>query len=411
MFVSPLDFVLNGRGYGEVGSVLNDIHFDPGLLRPFLDEKGRACVLVNTGRKETRKDKSGNVIKNKQGQPVLFPVYEKRLISDLVLNHGMTKLVSNAAVLTKEQWITLTSVVVTAFRKRLRAWRDLMDEVPYGGFDGMSTMVLEYQTMSDPGDAVVDFDGMSEGPADRPQFKLEGLPLPIIHSNFWFPERMLAISRRNGTPLNTRMAEAAGRRVAEMVEKLVIGAVTGPQLGDAASGTAGIAYSRAAKVYGFTNHPSRITKTNLVAPNSTGWKPSDTLNDVLAMIELLQNKNFFGPYMIYHSTDWDKYMDGDYYALATSGMAAPTKTLRQRLREIDSVKDVRRLDFLTNTFTLIVLQITSDVVQAVNGMDVTTVQWPSMGGMRQNFKVMAIQAPLLTPDYNDNLGLCHGTTA
>ncbi|MEM2932565.1 MAG: DUF6260 family protein [Halobacteria archaeon] len=411
MFVAYEDFILNGKGHGEVGSALADVRFDTGLLRPYFDERGRSCVLVNTGRKETRKGPDGKIITNRDGTPKYFPVYEKRLVADLVMNYGMTKLVANATVLTKEQWITLTNVVRVAFRKRLRAWADLMAEVPYSGFDGMSTMVLEYQTMSDPGEAVVDFDGMTEGRNDQPLFKLEGLPLPIIHSDFWFPERMLAVSRRNGTPLNTRMAEAAGRRVAEMVEKLVIGTVAGPQLGDAASGTAGIAYSRAAKVYGFTNHPARITKTNLKAPTDSTWKPSDTLNDVLAMLDLLRDKNFFGPYMIYHSTDWDKYMDGDYYALATSGMTAPTQTLRQRLKQIEEVRDVRRLDFLNTTFTIVIVQLTSDVVQAVNGMDITTVQWPSMGGMRTNFKVMAIQVPLITPDYNDNCGICHGTTA
>ena len=415
MYVSYQDFVLNGKGHGPVGEAIHDVHYDVGLYRPFFDGKGRTCVLVNTGQKETRKDpKTGEMIVNAHGSPVRFPAYEKRLISDLVLNHGMMRLTQNATVLTKEQWISLSSIIRTAYRERLRAWSDLTAAASYGGFDGMSTMVLEYQTMSDPGEAVVDFDGMTEGRADQPLFKLEGLPLPITHSDFWFSERMLAISRKNGTPLNTRMAEAAGRRVAEMIEKTLIGTVTGPQMGTQAAGAAGIAYGRSPKVYGYTNHPARVTKTNLTAPTAVGWKPGTTLDDVLAMIELLKDRNLFGPYMLYHSTDWDQYMDGDYYALATSGMAAPTQTLRQRLRQIEDIKDVRRLDFLkasTNPYTLILVQMTSDVVQAVNGMDITTIQWPSHGGQRINFKVMAIQVPLITPDYSDNTGICHGTTS
>lgn len=275
----------------------------------------------------------------------------------------------------------------------------------------MSTMVLEYQTMSDPGEAVVDFDGMTEGRNDQPLFKLEGLPLPITHSDFWFPERLLAVSRRNGTPLNTRMAEAAGRRVAEMVEKTLIGTITGPTLGSSAAGAAGIPYGRTPSVYGYTNHPARMTKTDITAPTAGGWTPSTTVADVLDMRDTMMDANFFGPYMIYTSTDWDQYLDNDYYALATSGMTSPTQTLRQRLRQIEGVQDIRRLDFLTNTFTMLMIQMTSDVVQAVNGMDINTIQWPSMGGMRTNFKVMAIQVPLITPDYNDNCGIMHGTTA
>lgn len=409
MYVSPQDFVLNGEGHGAVGSALADVQYDPGLMRPYYDDKGRSCVLVNTGRKAARKKPNGELITNSDGCPVPFPVFEKRLVADLAWNHGMTRMTHNATVLSKEQWITLSSIVRTAFRKRLRAWSDLMATNSYGGFDGMSTMMLEYQTMSDPGEAIVDFDGMSEGRNDQPLFKLEGLPLPITHSDFWFPERLLAVSRKSGTPLNTRMAEAASRRVAEMVEKTLIGTVTGPTLGSAAAGGAGIAYGRAPSVYGYTNHPARTTVTTFAVP--TGTNTDTTVSDVLGALQTLKNLNFFGPYMIYHSTDWDRYLDGDYYAMTTSGSVAPTKTLRQRLREIDGVQDVRRLDFLTSTYTMIIVQMTSDVVQAVNGMDVNVIQWPSMGGMRINFKVMAIQAPLITPDYSDNLGIAHCTTA
>lgn len=413
MYVNTADFILNGQGHGEVGSMLGDIHFDTGLMRPYFDERGRSCVLVNTGRKETKKDSKGKLIVNSDGIPVRFPIYEKRLVSDLVSNHGMNKLVQNATVLSKEQWITLTNIIRGAYRKRLRAWSDLMAASSYGGFDGMSSMVLEYQTVSDAGEAVVDFDGMTEGRNDQPLFKLEGLPLPIIHSDFWFPERFLAISRKNGTRLNTRMAENAGRRVAEMVEKMLIGTVVGPNFGTQASGTAGIPYGRTPSVYGYLNHPSRIVKTNVTAPTAGGWTPNVLVDDVLALIDLLRDAGYYGPFMVYTSTDWDKYLDSDYYT-GTGSALAPTSTLRRRLKEIGEVQDIRRLDFLdkaTNPFTIIVVQMTSDVVQAVNGMDINTVQWPTMGGMRTNFKVMCIQVPLLTPNHDDDLGVAVGTTS
>jgi len=207
------------------------------------------------------------------------------------------------------------------------------------------------------------------------------------------------------------MAEAAARRVAESVEQTVIGTLTGPILGNVATGAAGLAYSRAAQVYGYANHPARSTKTDITAPTAGGWKPDTLIGELLSARTTLYNNNFFGPFMLYHSTDWDQYLDNDYYALATSGMAAPSQTLRQRIRQIDGFQDIRRLDFLTSTFTILIIQMTSDVVQAVNGMDITTVQWPTVGGMRTNFKVMTIQVPLMTPDYSDRLGIMHCTTA
>jgi len=57
------------------------------------------------------------------------------------------------------------------------------------------------------------------------------------------------------------------------------------------------------------------------------------------------------------------------------------------------------------------VQMTSDVARAINGMPITTVQWESAGGMRLNFKVMAIQVPQIRSDYDGNSGICHATTS
>jgi hypothetical protein len=250
----------------------------------------------------------------------------------------------------------------------------------------------------------VDMDALTPGRTDSPKFQLEGLPLPITHSDFWFSQRRLAVSRNTGTPLDTTMAEAAGRRVAEQIEKTLIGTVTGTTYGTAAN------YGNAPTVYGYLTHPNRITKTNVTTP--TGSNPSATVTDVIAMRELAYAAKYYGPFMLYHSPDWDAYLDNDYFALATTGMAAPSQTLRQRLRAIEGITDIRRLDFLSgNTFTLILVQMTSDVARAVNGMELTTVQWETMGGMRVNFKVMCIKVPQLRADFNGNTGIVVGTTS
>jgi hypothetical protein len=269
----------------------------------------------------------------------------------------------------------------------------------FGGFNAMSKMILEHETMSDPGEAIVDMDALTPGRTDAPKFQLEGLPLPITHSDFWYSSRRLAVSRNTGTPLDTTMGEAAGRRVAEQIEKTLIGTVAGATYGVAAS------YSNAPTVFGYATHPDRLLKTNLTTP--TGSNPASTVDDVLAMRSQLYAAHYYGPYMLYHSTDWDRFLDEDYYI--TSG--TPSQTLRSRLRAIEGITDVRRLDFLTNTFTLLMVQMTSNVARAINGMDITTVQWETSGGMRVNFKVMAIMVPQIRSDFNGNTGILHATTA
>lgn len=390
MFVN--DYVLNGRGHGPIGSRLASISYEPGLLRPFYDSRNRECVAVQNG-------------VNKDGTPR----YRKMLAAALRAN-GYPIPTTNATSLRKEEWIAMDEVVVKAARQRLRAWTDLAGAANFGGFNGMTKMVLEHETMSDPGEAKVDFDGLSEGRTDAPLFQLQGLPLPITHSDFFFGSRRLSISRAGGTPLDLVQAEAAGRRVAEMIEQTVIGTVSGLSLGSAAAGTAGIPYGQLAQVYGYINFPSRLTKTDLNAP--TGSNPEATVQDVLEMRSQLFDAKFYGPYMIYHSTDWDQYLDNDYARLGGNNASM---TLRDRLRAIEGIQDVRRLDFLTpaasHAFTMVMVQMTSEVCRAVTGMELTTVQWETKGGMQQNFKVMAIMVPQLRADYYGNCGILHARTA
>lgn len=399
-----------------------------GMRRPFIDRNGNCAVTINTGR-WTKQDSTGGERR---------PIKEHVLVRDLI-NRGMfPSPVVNATFLRKEEWLELDRVVLRPARYRLRAYADLAAANTFGGFNGMGKMVLEHETMTDPGMAVVDMNGLTAGKNDAPKFQLEGLPLPITHCDFNFDSRTLNISRNTGTPLDTTMGEAAGRRVAESIESQTLGTQTGAIYGGNSTMTGG--YGRTSQVYGYTNFPTRLTKTNLTAP--TGSNASSTLADVLAMKDQLALRKFYGPFMLYHSNDWDQYMDNDYIL---SGGNVATQTLRNRLRSIDGITDVRRLDFLFATqpqtnpywtsstvsttgnaiytgpggetidatlkvFTLIMIQLTPDVARAVNGMSITTMQWETIGGLQLNFKVMAIQVPQIRADFYGNCGLLHATT-
>jgi hypothetical protein len=288
--------------------------------------------------------------------------------------------------------------------QRLRAWADLSAANSYGGFNGMSKLTLEYESMSDPGEAMVDMDGLSDGRNDSPLFQLRSLPLPITHADFWFSERRLAVSRNSSTPLDTTMAEAAGRRVAEMIERTLIGVETGVTYGTQSGGIT--AHQGTSTVYGYTNFPYRLTKTDLTTP--TGSNPEAVMQDVIEMRELMYSNGFFGPFMLYTSTGYDVFFDNDYFR---TGSTAVQRTLRERLMAIEGIQDIRRLDYLTSGYQMIMVQMTPDVAQAINAMDITTVQWESQGGLRKNFKVMAIQVPLLRAPYNGVGAIIHATTS
>ena len=391
------DFIVNGEGQGEFGSALADVGFDPGLLRPYYDNNGRKVCTVLTGRKVPVKNEKDEYVRNEDGTTLQVDEREVVLINDL-RDSGIESPVFNATTLSKDQWLRMDSRVIAESRKRLRAWGDLRAANTYGGFDGMSTSVLEHETITDDGEAIVDMDGIAEGRNDTSHYQLQGLPLPITHSSFWYSRRKMLTSRKSGTPMSFVRAEQAARRVAETIEQTLIGTQVGMTYGDSTQ------YGRAPTVYGYTNFPDRITYTSV--PTSAGMTGKTFVDAVIAMRETAYAQNFFGPFMCYVSTAYDANLDEDYKATEASS----TQTIRKRLMEIDGISAVRRLDYLTGD-RVVLVQMSSDVAEAVNGMEIQTVQWESHGGMRLNFKVMGIQVPSLKADARGVTGIVDGTTS
>lgn len=394
------DFIINGAnsstGFGVGGKLLDTAHgnmrFDVGLLRPYINEDGIKCADIQTGR-ITLNAATGKYEPEREA----YSIEELR-------GMGIDSPVFNATTLRKEQWTLMDNVVLKAARARLKAWQDLANANTYSGFDGMAKTTLEYEAVSDPGEAQVDMDAIVDGRNDAPLFKLRSLPLPITHSDFYFSARRLAVGRNGGTPIDTTMAEAAGRRVAEMVEKTTIGVETGMEFA-----TNSVTHDGYSKVYGYTNFPQRLTKADLTVP--TGSNPEAILQDLLEMREQLQAANFFGPYMVYYTPSYDIALDNDYFR---TGSTATSRTLRERILSLGQdvgggdIAGMRRLDFWTGaTYQMVMVQMTADVARAVIGMPLTTVQWESQGGMRQNWKVMTISVPQLRADFNGKTGLLH----
>lgn len=355
-----MDFIMNGQAQGGVASTILQSGGDPNALRPYIGDDGRHMVTFNQG-----------------GKYVEMP------------------LTNATASLRKDDWILLDEAVVKAAKPRLKAVADLMSAgLTYNIPNGMSKTVLQTETQSDISTAIVSMDGLRESDADRPVFELTNLPLPIIHKDFNYSARNILVSRNGGSPLDTSTAELAARRVAEIAEQMLCG-------------TYGTYAFAGGNIYGYTNFPSRLTKT-MTAPTASGWTGATTVNEVLAMILQAKQAYHYGPYKLYVSTAWDVYLDDDYSS------SKGDNTLRDRLRKIDNIQDVTTLDYLDTagtSYIMVLVQMTSDVVREVIGMPITPIQWETKGGMQMNFKVMSIMVPQLRADQNGNTGIVHGTTA
>lgn len=351
-----MDYILNGQARGNVASLLLNTGFNPAALRPYLGPDGRTYIST--------------------------PGPDGKLIANATQ-------VANAT-LRHEEWLRIDEAVSRVARQRLNVVSDLRSRgLTFNLTNGMGTTVFATERMSDITGARISMDPIVKGENDRPEFDMVNLPLPVIHKDFFINARQLAVSRNGSTPLDTTMAELAGRKVAEEAEKLVLGT------------TGTFAYG-GGTIYGLTNFPSRGTAA-LTLPTAVGWTPATLVTEILSMRQDALDKYHYGPYALYFSPAWDEYLDSDYNA--ESG-----KTLRERITAISSIASIGTADYLTG-FQVILFQLSTDVIREVVGMDVTTVQWETEGGLQLNFKVMAILVPQLRADYNGNTGIIHGTAA
>jgi uncharacterized linocin/CFP29 family protein len=354
-----MDLIYNGQASGSVASRLLQNGMNPNILRPWLGKDGRSRVAV--WNQETGK--------------------------------YAPQIVQNAnATLKYNEWRLIDDAVTRVAKERLTVVQEIRSRgLVYNLPNGMAHTILTTQRMGDITPATVSMEPARRSERDRPEFDLLNLPLPIVHKDFGFTARQIAVSRNGGAPLDTTMVELATRRVAEEVEALTLG-------------TAGTFTFGGASVYGFVNFPQRLTYS-LTPPTSGSWNPQKTVNDILAMRQIAANNFYFGPYTLFMGTGWDTYLDSDYIV---SGSISTGGTLRERILKTNMIDKIVPAYYLTG-YQIVLVQMTSDVVREVVGMDATTLQWEEQGGMEINFKVMAMIIPHLRADQNNQTGIVHGS--
>ena len=212
--------------------------------------------------------------------------------------------------------------------------------------------------------------------------------------------------------------------IIELIEAQTIGTKNGIAYGGTGPYTGGQVYANSATVYGYTNFPQRLTKTNLTAP--TGSNPEVTITEVVGMIQTLRNQKFRGPFMLYTTNDWFTYLALDYARLGGNNASM---TLIDRLRKIPGIQDVRPLEMFFGTqlastigpgtdventlkaYSMILVDMSGSTARAIDGMGMTTIQWDENGGMKQQVRVMCIWVPHIMSDFYGNVGLMHATTS
>jgi uncharacterized linocin/CFP29 family protein len=290
-------------------------------------------------------------------------------------------------VLRKEDWLLFDRTVVEVARANLVGVADLMAaglSMPLA--NALGTTVVQWEKSSDMTDAELTMTGIAAAQRDRMEFAQVNLPVPIVHKDFQMSVRNLNSRNRTGMPLDTTQVTVAARRVSDLLEKILF---------QGASITAG-----GGTIYGYTNFPSRNTGSVTADWSAVATTGDQIVGDITTkLIPALVADNMYGPYQLYVS-------NAAYTNMLKDLKAASDKSIIQRILEIPGIKGVKGTNQLTGTNVLLV-QMTRDVVDIVDGIQPTPVMWESHGGMLVHFKVMAIMVPRLKADFTGQCGIAH----
>ena len=288
-----------------------------------------------------------------------------------------------------DEWKQIDAAVVKEAQERLTAVNMLIGRgLTYNIPNGLSNTVLAYHDMSDIEDAEVNMDGISKGRRDRPEYDINYLPMPIFHKDFSFTAREIAASRNGNMPLDTSMAELATRKVSEKIEEFV------------AIGSSSYTFG-GGTIYGMKDAPNRNTGSLIGNWDDSATTGANVKDDILAMKQAMIDDRFYGPYGLWIPKNFETALDDDY-------VSGYPKTIRTRVLEVGGVETVEVVDKLTAD-NVIMFQMTEDVVRLVIGLSITTVEWDSEGGLRHNFKVMAIMVPQVRYTQALRSGIAHWT--
>ena len=307
----------------------------------------------------------------------------------LANNMDISKLRNNA-VLTYDEWKDIDRVVIEEAQIRLNGVADLISRGLVYRTKGLGATVMQWQDQSDIDAATISMDGITRGLRDRHQYNTLYMPLPIIHYDFSFTAREIAASRNltSGQPLDTTMVRSATRKVTELAEQVLFRGYSAYTTG---GGT----------IRGYQDHPNRNTGSMSFTWTHASATGTTIKNDTLNMQQALTNARMYSPHMLYIPTAYQKVLGDDYNSNYS-------KSIKARLMELDGLLDIKVADQLTAD-NIMMVQMTQDVGRMVEGMALTTLQWDSDGGMRTNFKVMAILIPQVRKTQANRSGIVHYT--
>ena len=289
------------------------------------------------------------------------------------------------AGLPEAEWDTIDRTVTGIIDKRLTFTNTLKK---FGMIDTKYTigdLLVKWYRMFDLNEDIkIDMMGDGQTNNERISYDMKAVPLPIFYKDFRIPWRFMESNKGNRVfDVPGNMLTRYARKIAEGIELMNL------------NGNSNIVLNGYG-IDGATTHSN--IKTGSM---STHWDddPTKVYPDVLKMREALVSVGFpeDGPYVLFIPSAYNPAMQTDYKAYSD-------KTVKQRVLDIDGIKDVVTVSDLAATKVML-MYMTPETMEIAQAMETQTLEWQSNGPFVNNFRLMAAQVPKIYTDTNDQLGI------
>lgn len=293
----------------------------------------------------------------------------------------------------------IDQAVVRVGLERLSLVADVMAEgLVYNLPNPLSVTEIWWDEVSKTGFAYRTMSPEARGEFQLPDRRTNRIPVYITMDDFSMNMRTLLASQRIGQPLDTSMVQEATRRVNEAIEDA---AINGAGVVVAGNSTPGLLNQTGVNTYTYDNGAGGANSAWDNLAQKTG---QEIVDDVLRMIDLLQAARRYGPYNLYVPTTYGNALNRNF----SDGVTTFPTSILDRLQSIQAGGRnlrVRVCDRLP-TNRVVMLQMTSDVIDVIDGQRPTVVPWTSPSGFTLFWAVMAVIIPRVRGgDYEGNSGI------
>lgn len=290
------------------------------------------------------------------------------------------------ALLRRDEWQDLDAAVLDTLKTGLTCVNDARSAGLIKPLGGLGTLLSGFEKVSEMTAANVSMDGDVPGDEDAVEYSDEFVPIPIIHKDFRISKRKLEASRKMGESIDTTQARAATRVVREKIEDMLVNGNSKQLAGY--------------PIYGFTNHPNRLTGT-ATGDFGTATNAYKTMVKALGALGAIGAEGPFNVYVAW--TQFNEMLN----LISTSYERNEYEVITAGLKQIASLK----ASFNLTAGELVFVQMDKSTFDLAIAAEIQVVQWTTMGGAIEHFRVMAALAPRLKADFNSKIALLHYTGA